>query len=96
MKKQDLHIEGYLNQIERVKTPPFLLTRIEAQIHNEESPIPRLRSFAYLSIAVLVVMLNAFVIFNYSSDLQSNSDSVIELTSSLSMNTSNQLYYEYN
>lgn len=94
MKNENYNIDHYLNKIERVNTPPFLLTLIEARLNSSDTILPTPWSFAYLTMAMVIVLLNAFVLVNYSGNNQLNNGSIVELSSSLNMNISNQLYNE--
>ncbi|MGB0390666.1 MAG: hypothetical protein ACPGD5_03795 [Salibacteraceae bacterium] len=94
MKNEDLNIDQVLGKIERVKTPPFILTRIETQLSHSNEVAPFRWSLAYFSIAMIVLLLNVLVVFNFSNNQNSVNPAVTELASSLNMNSSNQLYYE--
>ncbi len=91
MKKEDLYIEDLLGQIERVDTPPFLFTRIEAKIDAEAQPIHSQWSMALVAMGVLTIMLNIFVVLN-SNDTDLENSNASSIAMSLDINPSYQLY----
>lgn len=40
MENEDIHIDSYLNSIERVAAPPFLMTRIREKLANHVEKVP--------------------------------------------------------
>ncbi|MBD80995.1 MAG: hypothetical protein CL840_18905 [Crocinitomicaceae bacterium] len=94
MTNEKNNIEQLLGKIEKVDAPPFLLTRIEARLEQTQELLPRRWSVAYLSLAVVVVLFNVYVIVQNNDNRSSVTEGATELASSLNMNTSNQIYYE--
>ena len=87
-KKLDL-----LNKINRVDTPPFLLTRIQGRIHsltNAQAPTPWKWGFAVT--AILVLALNMVLIIRTTAPKKDTG--VESLVNSLHLSSSNDLYHE--
>lgn len=96
MKDNYSNIEKTLSQISKVTPPPFLFTRIEAQIETKYAPSNL--SFAGLSIAVscVIIVLNAWIMFgsNTYNNQNNEKEPLSEYASSIGLNESNQLYYD--
>ena len=83
-----------LKKVRKVEAPPFVFTRIEAQIEKEES-IQMPRQWAWgLSLAcsiLLVVNISFFVNSNGNTVAQTEDTNLLE---AVGLEQSNQLYYE--
>ena len=90
METDKLNIDEILGKVQRVSTPPFLMTRIESRLEarHKNAVIPRL-VFATLVILVLVNIL----IINSNRDQTMNSESM-PLLDEMNVKTTNQFYYE--
>lgn len=40
MRQEDIHIDSYLNSIQRVSAPPFLFTRIRERVADQVEKVP--------------------------------------------------------
>ncbi len=91
-----MDIEKRLEQLKKIKEvdpPPFLLTRIMEQIKSQvDTPAPATWRLAFLSIAIVVVTLNVFILINSSN--KQNIDGMEEVINSMNLSTTNDLYHE--
>jgi hypothetical protein len=85
MKKDQLHI---LEKIEAVEVSPFLLTRIQAKVH--EQLLDRLstrKSVVYITGIAMIIALNVIVLRE-----KNGPDKSADLVSEMNLAPSNQLY----
>lgn len=86
-----MNIDEKLKKIRLVEAPPFLFTRIEAQINAAVNVIsPRWRWSAIAGFAVLV-LINIYVVAQSLRPRQAGIETVVN---ALSLSTSNNLYDE--
>jgi hypothetical protein len=82
-----------LEKIRKVEAPPFLFTRIRAQIDSfAKAPAPVQWSFSFAAVAVIVLALNLGALFTNSSSSQDSGISTV--VSGMQMSTTNEIYYE--
>ena len=80
-----------LDQIQRVKTPPFLFTRIESKINEVVEPIYSFKLIASMSFVLLILTVANFSVLQ--NDLLVENDSDISVIAE-GVHSSNQLYNE--
>lgn len=82
-----------LEKIRKVEAPPFLFTRIRAQIDSfAEAPAPVQWSYSFAAIAVIVLALNLGVLLTKSSP--STDNGITAVVSAMQLSTSNDFYNE--
>ncbi len=82
-----------LSEIQQVEAPAFLLTRIKQQIANTQNQsAPAKWKLAFVLGAIVLLVLNVSVFFNFNKT--QNSNTIESVISSMSLNNNNQLYHE--
>jgi hypothetical protein len=82
-----------LKKIQNVDAPPFLYTRIKQEIDSSiGEKAPATWRFAFIASSVVVLILNAFILFNLSS--KQNEKGIEEVISSMDLSNINDLYHE--
>ena len=79
-----------LQKIKRVDAPPFLFTRIEAKLSNNNNEIPFIPKWAFVLSSSLILSLNVFVFTANKSE----SNSIVQVGNSMKLTVSNNLYNE--
>jgi hypothetical protein len=83
-------IFNQLNQLNEVEVPPFLITRIRQSLQNQQRQLTWTSGRVWLVSAsfVCVMLMNTWVIFNYSGSKQYRSES----TALYSVYNNNNIY----
>lgn len=89
MEMNEEYIENTLNKISKVDAPPFLYTRISAQLESVQEVKPK-QWVMIGAIACLLLVFNV-VMFRSANDTQQLTTTT---TNEYGLNPSNQLYYE--
>lgn len=80
-----------LKQIRRIDPPPFLFTRIQAGIDTlNNAPAPMKWKLAFAGAAVLLIVLNAGILFRSGQ----SSGQIQQVANAMQLSGSNELYHE--
>ncbi len=84
-----------LEKIQRVKTPPFLFTRIEARIKAINEEVFSFKTIAGFAFTVLLLLFLNITTLKVTNNTTQAKTSEIELViQSFELNKNNQLYYD--
>lgn len=80
-----------LDRVQRVDPPPFLFTRVEARLEAGTTERPSRAWVTALALAmVFLLVVNTWLL----TGGERNADGMEQVTASMGMSTSNQLYHE--
>lgn len=86
---QDLNELKMLEKVKRVEAPPFLFTRIEAQL-NEQLPVRWV--WVSISTVLLLVVVNTLILRDSTQLSETSNSSVQYISEEMGIQTTNQLY----
>jgi hypothetical protein len=87
--KQDF---DFLEQIQKVEAPPFLLTRIMAKIEQYPSlSISKKEAMAWLISCIVLIAINLSIVF-YTDKKENDTRQLAPIAEIMDMNTNNNLY----
>lgn len=90
--KENEFIEKHLKSIKKVDAPPFLLTRIEAKINENQKNIVSTKKIA-IALTCTVALILGNVIFIQRTN-KTNYDTETSVFESMNLVNSNQLYHD--
>jgi hypothetical protein len=90
MENQDIHIDYYLNSIERVTAPPFLMTRIRQQLAHHVEKVPAV--YVWIGALSLCVLLSLNLMILLKSGSGRTNDERHVLANSISYLSNNNIY----
>lgn len=90
MENEDIHIDSYLNSIERVSAPPFLFTRIREQLAHHVEKVPGV--YVWMGGLSLCVLLSFNFMIVLKSGARRHGDEKHVFANSIGYLSDNNLY----
>lgn len=93
MMEKDKNIDELLGRIQKLETPPYLFTRIQAKLENVNELIVSKPKVALVGALFTLLLLINFMVLNFNVN-QVQSDDVSVVAHDFGFTTTNQLYNE--